>query len=197
MIREMEYEAKSLLTKDDFYKIKQVFQLTSSLSQQNDYFDTPQFRLKKAGAALRIRYKESHIELTLKKPTDDGLEEFNQTIDRDVAKRIYTTNVLPIGDLSEEVASLIGSDQFIECFGKLTTNRMETPYKEGTLFLDHSEYGDIEDYEVEYEGYSMAHAQTVLTSLLTELHIKPTPAKSKIARFYEATFIKKNQTKRM
>lgn len=186
----MEYEAKSLLIEEDFIKLKNYFQLQKSLSQQNDYFDTNDFLLKQAGVALRIRYKETQIELTLKKPVDEGLQEINQRLETNTAKKIYTTGTLPDGAVREAINSLIGSEQLIHCFGKLTTNRIEHPYDEGTLFLDHSEYGEFEDFEVEYEGYSMEHAQSVLISLLSDLHIKPIPAKSKIARFYEAVFSK-------
>lgn len=59
MVQELEIEFKNLLTKEEFHRLADFFQLTEKdfAEQENYYFDTKYFALKKHGAALRIRKK--------------------------------------------------------------------------------------------------------------------------------------------
>lgn len=51
------------------------------------------------------------------------------------------------------------------------------------LCLDHSVYAGTEDFEIEYEGQSLAHAESILTQLLAEADVPFIRAKNKVARF--------------
>lgn len=57
MAQEIEIEFKNLLTKNEFEKLTQAYQLDNEdfVLQENHYFDTKSFALKHKGAALRIR----------------------------------------------------------------------------------------------------------------------------------------------
>lgn len=52
----------------------------------NHYFETPDFSLKEAGSALRIRHKGETYTLTLKQPAEIGLLETHQVVTEDEAK---------------------------------------------------------------------------------------------------------------
>ena len=80
MDQHIEIEYKNLLTKQDFERLVQFFKIESNqfFTQQNHYFDTTDFRLKKSGSALRIREKNETYELTLKQPAAEGKLETNQ-----------------------------------------------------------------------------------------------------------------------
>ena len=51
MDQHIEIEYKNLLTKQDFERLQQFFKIESNqfFTQQNHYFDTKDFRLKKSG----------------------------------------------------------------------------------------------------------------------------------------------------
>lgn len=52
----------------------------------NHYFETPNFSLKEAGSALRIRHKGETYTLTLKQPAEVGLLETHQVVTENEAK---------------------------------------------------------------------------------------------------------------
>ncbi len=58
MSQEVEIEFKSMLTQHEYEQLLMHYELTDHVRRQaNDYFDTPNFDLKRNGAALRIRQK--------------------------------------------------------------------------------------------------------------------------------------------
>ena len=60
----------------------------------NHYFETPDFSLKEAGSALRIRHKGETYTLTLKQPAEIGLLETHQVVTEDEAKMMMETNTI-------------------------------------------------------------------------------------------------------
>ena len=99
MNQHIEIEFKNLLTKEAFERISQFFQIDSStfVSQQNHYFDTSHFDLKKQNSALRIREKQETFELTLKQPAAEGLLESNQMILKKEAEAFLNEGRFPKG----------------------------------------------------------------------------------------------------
>lgn len=183
MAKEIEYEAKSMLSEAAYRQLTEKFG-TKAEKQQNDYYDTADFTLKSAGAALRVRRKKGSSVFTLKAPANGGLLETHQPLTKS-DEQLLLSGALPEGEVQSAIKELIGTIPTIRHFGSLTTYRMEAPYKGGVLCLDHSVYAGTEDYEIEYEGQSLEHAESILTQLLAEADVPFVPAKNKVARFYE------------
>lgn len=193
MNQEIEIEFKNLLTKKEFEKMTQYFSIEKKQfnTQENHYFDTPDFSLKANGAALRIRQKNNKYVLTLKQPAQEGLLETHETLSSEEAQEILETNKIKIGAISNILLTEFGvSPTKLELFGTLTTSRAETKYMDGTLVLDHSNYLSKEDYELEYEVADYAIGKENFTNLLKELNIPSRQTDNKIKRFYNEKFKK-------
>lgn len=74
----------------------------------------------------------------------------------------------------------------LQCYGTLTTDRVEIPYKGGLLVFDHSFYLLCDDYEVEYETHDEAVGKQIFSEFLAHHEIEPQPAQKKIVRFMTA-----------
>ncbi len=182
----MEYEAKSLLTKEEYEQFQYVLGEKKPITQQNEYFDTVAFHLKHEKAALRIRTKEGKVVLTLKQQTDEGMVETHQQL-KEADHALLRSGTLPEGSVKKAIQSLLPNQTSFYPYGQLITHRITYPYKDGLLCLDHSEYNHQEDYEIEYEGTSMTQAVEVLTELLTQQQITCKPAANKVARFFSTS----------
>jgi len=63
--QELEIEFKNLLSEQEYLSLFTHYASTKQpIWQANDYFDTPDFELRKKGAALRIREKKQGLVLT-------------------------------------------------------------------------------------------------------------------------------------
>ncbi|WP_180954576.1 CYTH domain-containing protein [Bacillus sp. V5-8f] len=190
MEQHIEIEFKNLLTHEEFKQLKNYFKLNEAdfATQDNHYFDTPDFDLKKQQAALRIRQKNGKYELTLKQPADDGLLETNLPLEPSLAEDILSGNRLPDNEITNLLPS-INIDPFqLILFGSLKTSRAEFSYKGGLLVLDHSSYLNQEDFEVEYEVTQKDEGQEIFINLLDSLQIPRRQTENKIKRFYRAKF---------
>lgn len=185
MENHLEIEFKNVLTKDEFIRLQQFLGVTENdfFLQVNDYFDTDDFALKKAGCALRIRTKEGHMELTLKEPNDAGLLETNEPISEVERDLLLEHKFFPKGAIEKKLKSMQISLEKISHFGTLTTSRAEIPFYEGLLVLDKSFYLNKEDFEVEYE-VTDPKAYKHITRLLTSLNIPVRKTENKVQRFY-------------
>lgn len=65
MVKELEVEFKTLLSKGEYTRLSKLFVDKPSNLQINYYFDTPRFTLKASDIGLRVRKREKY-ELTLK-----------------------------------------------------------------------------------------------------------------------------------
>ncbi|MGM9923951.1 MAG: CYTH domain-containing protein [Bacillus sp. (in: firmicutes)] len=195
MNQEIEIEFKNLLSYEEFQKLIRHFQIVPSdfAAQENHYFDTPDFALKKHGAALRIRHKNAKYVLTLKQPAAEGLLETHESLHAETAERMLETSAMIDGAISTILRTefqIRPSD--LQCFGTLATSRAETQYMGGTLVLDHSTYLSNEDYELEYEVSDYAEGKENFNNLLKQLNIPIRKTDNKIKRFYNAKFNKMN-----
>jgi uncharacterized protein YjbK len=191
MSEKIEIEFKNMLTKSEYERLLQSFHIKQEIifTQENHYFDTIDFTLKKFESALRIRKKENEYELTLKQPASVGLLETTQILTKDEFITTLQNGSLPIGVVSKRIADFgIQSDQ-IEYFGSLTTNRVELPYKDGLLVLDHSYYLNKDDYELEYEVENYQLGKQIFIELLKQYDIPIRQTKNKIRRFYEIKYL--------
>lgn len=190
MSQEIEIEFKNLLTKDEFIKIKETFQLKDEqfFLQENHYFDTSEFSLKELGAALRIRKKQDQFILTLKEPAEVGLLETHQMISEETAQNMLKTGEFDGGQVTERLISLGIDKKDMTYFGTLATLRAEKNYQNGLLVIDHSRYLNKEDFELEFEVTDEQEGKRVFHDLLKELNIPIRETKNKIRRFYEQKY---------
>jgi uncharacterized protein YjbK len=187
MSETIEIEFKNLLTKIEYENLLKIFNVEEKdiVCQINHYFDTPEFALKDLGSALRIREKKSRMEMTLKQPAAVGILETTQTLSENEFQTAIQHQKLPKGIVQERIQQLKITVEKIEYFGSLTTRRVEFPFKDGLLVLDHSIYLNTEDYEIEYEAEDFHHGQIVFQELLKQYAIPIRETQNKIARFYQ------------
>ena len=91
---------------------------------------------------LRIRQKGSNYKLTKKTRAEVGADETHLFISKEQAENFLQNGF---------DAKIINLPYYVKNIAQLTTYRASTPYKNGTLFLDKSEYYGKVDYEIEYE----------------------------------------------
>lgn len=187
MEQHIEIEFKNLLTQEHFKKLINFFQPDSFVSQENYYFDTALFELKKQASALRIREKNQKFELTLKQPSEVGLLESNQLITKQFAEAFIQNGSFPTGSIQELIVQAGLDPKAFTCFGSLRTERAEIEYHGGIIVLDHSFYAGKEDYELEYEVEDAQLGKKIFMELLEKLEIPLQKTENKIKRFYQAT----------
>jgi uncharacterized protein YjbK len=186
MTEQIEIEFKNILTKSEYEMLLMEFNISGDqiFTQVNYYFDTPYFDLKNSSAALRIRKTVKGYELTLKQPQKVGILETTQALTEAEFTCAIESNILPIGIVHSKITKLGITYSHIEYFGSLTTKRVEIPYKNGLLVLDHSYYLDKEDYEVEYEAENYEDGYKCFLELLETKNIPNRKTDNKIHRFY-------------
>lgn len=178
---EKEIEFKNLLTKQEFELLVSFFQISRKdfHSQTNYYFDTEDQFFKNNGTGFRLRVLKDRNELTLKKPlVEHVMEENTVTVsnqERDIIIKETSFPSIPLLTQFNLVSPLI-------CIGKLQTNRVQVPFENGQLFLDHSIYGQTEDFEVEYESSDVKDGKKVFQNLLDSHNIPIRHTEKKIAR---------------
>ncbi|TQR15800.1 CYTH domain-containing protein [Psychrobacillus lasiicapitis] len=178
---EREIEFKNLLTKEEFQGLVSFLGLTSTnfQTQTNYYFDTPASYFKENKMGFRLRVLPNRNELTLKIPVQEHvMEEKTVALSNDERDAIIYESRFPAVSFLEQIKD----KGPLTCIGSMQTDRAQIVYKNGTLFLDHSFYSRIEDFEVEYECGDVKNGQKVFLQLLEENHIPLRTTDKKIAR---------------
>ena len=188
MSEHIEIEFKNILLQEEFEALKKTFRVKEEdfFRQVNYYFDTEAYSLKNSQSALRVRQKGDKYELTVKEPAGQGLLETTQELSVQEAEAFISGGPIPTGKPCERV-SLLGADpSALICFGSLTTDRAEQPYKDGLLVFDRSSYLGKVDYELEYEVTDAEAGEKIFEELLFSLHIPLRQTENKIRRLYQA-----------
>ncbi|WP_410501570.1 CYTH domain-containing protein [Exiguobacterium acetylicum] len=183
--QELEIEFKNLLSEQEYLSLFTHYASTKQpIWQANDYFDTPDFELRKKGSALRIREKKQGLVLTLKQPYEEGLLETHVTLSANEAEDLFKYGLIHSDEMNHQLKSfdLQGS---LEHLGRLETERIETVLPEGLLVLDKSRYLGYTDYELEFEVSNFEQGQKDFEQLLSEHDIPQRETKNKIVRFME------------
>ncbi|TDB53198.1 CYTH domain-containing protein [Bacillus sp. CBEL-1] len=190
MKQEIEIEFKNLVNKSEFKKLLAYFQLTDRdfIMQENHYFDTNDFQLKSAGAALRIRNKNGKFVLTLKQPHKNGLLETHVEITEPQAQELMTEKENFPTEMAVALQQLGVSSADLTYFGTLQTYRAEIEYKSGLLVFDHSFYLDTDDVEIEYEVQDEKQGLLAFENLLQDFEIPKRNTANKIKRFYDRKY---------
>lgn len=181
MQTEKEIEFKNLLTKQEFELLVSFFQVDQKdfHSQTNYYFDTQENFFKNNRMGFRLRVLSNQNELTLKRPIEEHVMEENTVHVSDQQRDDIVNQTsfpsIPFLEQFNLVSPLI-------CIGTLQTNRVQIPFENGTLFLDHSIYSQTEDFEVEYESSDVKYGEKVFLDLLDTHNIPIRHTDKKIAR---------------
>ena len=189
MSQQMEIEFKNLLTKEEYTRLLTFFNIGPAqiIKQENHYFDTPNYDLKKASRGLRIRVLPHHIECTLKERSSENAHlETTDPLTADVAAQMIRGLTFEAPSVVQRLLEMNVNVAELQLFGSLTTNRVELEYEGGLLVFDHSFYLQCEDYEVEYETNDEHTGFVIFEQFLTQHNIEKRYAKKKIARFAEA-----------
>ena len=143
MTKNIEIEFKTFISEDVYNNLIKEFELENNIfSQTNYYFDTEDTILMQEKTVLRIRQKGSNYKLTKKTRAEVGADETHLLISKEQAENFLQNGF---------DAKIINLPYYVKNIAQLTTHRASTPYKNGTLFLDKSEYYGKVDYEIEYE----------------------------------------------
>ena len=138
-----EIEFKTFITEEQYNNLLKEFGLDNNVfAQTNHYFDTDDTKLIAEQTVLRIRQKGNNFKITKKTRAEVGADETHILISKEKALDILKNGF---------DASIIGLPYYVHKVAELTTYRVSTPYKNGTLFFDKSEYYGNVDYEIEYE----------------------------------------------
>ncbi|WP_057490793.1 CYTH domain-containing protein [Streptococcus orisasini] len=187
----LEIEYKTLLTKEEFNRIKEQMPHIEAVTQTNYYFDTDNFDLKASKMSLRIRTFTDKAELTLKVPQKIGNLEYNHDLLLSEAETIIHTLQLPDIEIKHIIAQTGISLKELKVLGSLTTVRREIATKIGLMALDYNRYAGIKDYELELEVSYAEKGKADFEAFLKANHIQFKYAKSKVARFSQTLFKQK------
>lgn len=178
---EKEIEFKNLLTKEEFEKLLEHFQLNKSdfQTQTNYYFDTVNFYFKEKSIGFRLRVLPNRNELTLKVPESEHImNETTHLLSNKERDNILIHTQFPSVPFLEQIKN----EGPLLCIGSMETNRATRHYKNGTLFFDHSLYSQMEDFEVEYESKDVENGKKEFLQLLITHDIPIRHTEKKIAR---------------
>ena len=189
MTQHIEIEFKNILTKAQYEELLHAFSIQPEqiIRQVNHYFDTSGNHLKQRQSALRIREFEETIECTLKEKTSEHQHlETTDYITRAQADQMLAGKRVTLPTVNERLALFDIPMNTLQCYGSLTTDRVEIPYEGGLLVFDHSFYLHCDDYEVEYETNDEKIGKLIFSSFLAKHSIEHQPAQKKIVRFMMA-----------
>lgn len=179
----VEIEFKNMLTRGEYNRLMEHFQVQGQAKPQtNIYFDTAGNDLKKNRMSLRVRKTVSGFELTLKQPHPDGKLETNQDLSEADAEKLQNLKGFVDGPVKDVLDAMGIPAEELSVVGYLVTDRVEFPYKNGTLFLDHSKYNEKEDFELEFEATSYDAGLQTFERFLAEFQIPTRQGVSKIRR---------------
>jgi len=190
MSQQTEIEFKTLLSKDDYHRIIQYYQLQNKdfHTQKNCYFDTPNQKLAKNNCGLRIRQLASSGELTLKTPEKVGLLETTDLLSTEQAEKLISQQkILSTGNVADKLKDYAIAASDLVLLTELTTKRAEFSIKEGLLALDENWYSDQHDYELELEVENSKKGKQDFQNLLDKFQLTYKPAQNKIVRAIQAT----------
>lgn len=187
MTKELEIEFKNLLTEEEYIKLMAAFGYTAedAHTQINHYFDTADFQLRNQRSALRIRQKGNNYECTLKTPAENGYYEITDALLAQQAEDIFEKRSFPAPEVTEALQAMGLEADLLEFLGSLTTHRIEFPFQNGLLVLDHSAYLGTEDFEIEYEVNDFEEGKRRFQAFLNDYEIPFRKTDKKIARFME------------
>jgi len=175
---------KTLLTKNEYNKLKKEFIDKPSNLQINYYFDTPRFTLKASDIGLRIRKRDKY-EITLKRKKGYALTEIEEEISEEDFHNFMDQGIIPNEEINNELSEIIKNQKLV-CYMSLSTFRITFPYENGKLSIDLCEYVNTTDYELEYEVSSYEEGKRNFIEFVKSHGIVYKKSQPKIKRAYDA-----------
>mgnify|MGYP003296204767 CR=1 FL=1 len=176
MDNNIEKELKILVSKEQFYALKEEYDPLHFETQINVYFDSEDKIIEKKHGAMRIRTKNNTHIFTLKMHSEEGLREHECYVDnRDVASLNR-----------KEIIDLLNSYEISGPFVSTATLKTERAVYENEfaeLCFDINYYDDCIDYEIEYEYRKEHDGIKAFNTILNKVNLVYTSnCKSKIQR---------------
>lgn len=177
MFNQMERELKCLVTKNQYEIIVKSYDFSNPWIQENYYYDTPSNQVKSQGAAMRIRIIGDKKIFTLKTKKDEVTHyEYEEEIDTDSITDIKDEEVL------EWISKLNLTEPLVQTLST-KTKRQICRLENAELCADENWFGDVIDYEIEYEYTKDHDGIPIFNEILSKIGIKyKKNCPSKIAR---------------
>lgn len=162
MNSEIEKEYKTIVTKEEFYRLAQLYKPLKFIKQVNYYYVTDDI----SHYGFRIREKENEQLFTLKEYDNGQVREYEKEVvgsleeDKEIVELLAKKNIFPPYIL----------------FGTLTTYRAVYFDGYGELCFDINVYNDIMDYEIEYEQKKELDHYNEFMNILNKADIKYVPS---------------------
>lgn len=176
MDNNIEKELKILVSKEQFYTLKESYEPLPFKTQINVYFDNENRTIEKKHGAMRIRTKNNKHIFTLKMHSEEGLREHECFVEQN---DISSLNKKEIVDLlnSYEISGPFVSTAILK------TDRAVYENEYAELCFDINYYDDCIDYEIEYEYKKEHDGIKVFNDILEKVNLIYTSnCKSKIQR---------------
>lgn len=142
MKQHLEIEYKTQLTQEEFNHILNSFPFNDPKYQENTYYDTPEGSLFKQHSMCRIRTIGSTYEFTLKVPQEEGVLEYEVTLNE---KSLMDERIIDfLNRKSIDVDAM-------EVIAFSNTVRYEYSDIYGVWCLDYTRFLNGSDFELEYE----------------------------------------------
>ena len=168
----IEIEAKVLLKRTDYEKLKKNLEFIPAVKiQSNYYLDSNDRVLKKYGMIVRLRTREGNAKLTLKAPLSEGLLEKNQSMSLQEATNMIRSNKIPEGEIRDFLETLHINPESLSILAELITERREGVYNETKINISKNTYGDTIDYEIECDSDSKTKSEKTLEEICVKFKI--------------------------
>lgn len=140
----IEKEYKILLSEKQFKALCSTYEPLHFIKQVNTYYDTAHMDIQKKHGAMRIREKENTCIFTLKMRHGADLMEHECIVP------YHTTQAFEIPDI-KNILNMYGLQGPFKKIAVCTTYRAVIADEFAELCFDINMYGDVTDYEIEYE----------------------------------------------
>lgn len=168
----IEIEAKVLLKRTDYEKLKKNLEFVPAVKIQSNYYLDSQDRvLKKYGMIVRLRTREGNANLTMKAPLSEGLLEKTQPMTLQEATDMIRNNRVPEGEVKDFLETLHIDPKSLSILAELTTERREGTYEGTSINISKNTYGDTIDYEIECDSDSKIKSEKTLKELCEKFKI--------------------------
>lgn len=177
MSREIEYEDRVLINKEEYEEIVSFFLSRYPnhhfLEQTNYYFDTLEYSLKNSHIVCRLRsILNKKIELTLKIKQEKGDIEITSVLTYNQEANLLSHFEVPEGDVKKALLAIgIPLDKY-KMIGSLKSKRLEISEDNHLIVIDMNTYGDIVDYNIEVEAKSKEEATKQILLLCQQFNLK-------------------------
>ena len=170
MATNIEIEAKVLIEKEGFEKVKKLYEdyANSAYIQTNYYIDTPDFLLRKNGVGLRIRCFENKYVMTLKTPLSEGLLEKTENITKEEYRLMRDQYIFPENKIKSFIIMLGFEIEQLKILTSLKTERIDIAFESGMFSIDRNEYSGKIDYELEKESNNLKSGEDFLVDICTK-----------------------------